>query len=200
MSELATELYEEQTFLQEEKEVVLALEEKREFVLREQKLGTDANTIAERLNTTYANLRAFMNRQGYRTDNGIFKPKNFKEDNYVQGRLDITEVGDDFVKSEIEPKKYVKISVDILDKFLEAYNWYLQVRDNPRLRTKANKRNKELCIQEDYSNEELVSLKASIPSSVANDFERFCANSNHGSSDILTQAITWYMGENSYLK
>lgn len=215
-SEIKELIYEEQTFLasglleesqekieenqEQVEEKTLTPDEKKEIVLREQKLGTDVNTIAEMLGTTYPNLRSFMNRQGYKADNGIFKPKNFKEDNYTQGILDINEIGDDFIESEEEPKKYTQVSLDFIDKINEAYDWYLDVKNSKKFRTKAPKRIKELSIQEDYSDEEEVSVKFTIPKSVAEDFERLSANSNYDRNDIITQAIVWYLEEYNYMK
>ena len=203
---METELQNEQQMMDEpifekvqEKKKVLTVEEKKELVLREQALNTPHDTIAEMLGTTPHGLRSFMNRQGYKSDNSIYKPKNYKEQNLPEGVKNTQSPHPEFKESETEPGKYTQISEKFLEELEEMYDFYLLNRDNKNYRAKVTKKTKEINIIDDYSDEETVMFAAKIPKSVAEDFERLTKNSLHDSRDILTQALVWYLAEYKHL-
>lgn len=175
-------------------------EEKKNFILKEQEKHTSIEEMASMVGSNASSIKSVMNRQGYRVENGIFKPKNFKEENRVQGSLDLKEVGENFKPSKKNSKKYVQINAEMLDILFEAMDWYSEHKNDKKFRPKQTKKMKELWIQDDYSDEEFVQVKAKVPQSVAEEFERFCANSMHDSDDIFTQALIYFMEEYKYLK
>lgn len=177
----------------------LSLEEKRDLVLREQSLNTPPEVIAEMLGTTLPGLRAFMNRQGYKSDNGIYKLKDFRENNLPEGALNTKSTYPEFKQSETEPHKYTQVNVEMLDKLHEMYDFMLLIKDSKQFRNKISKKAKDIVIIDDYSHEETVMFASKIPKSVAENFEALCNNSQHTFKDILTQALNQYLADHNHL-
>ncbi len=165
--------------------------------------------IALELGIAKTTLRAFLNKNGYKMNNGKYKLKDesskFKQMEFEQSEntsknksTKIKENKNDYIKKikRATPKKDRKINItqEDLDKLCEVYDWYMEVKDLKSMKSKSNTNKKDIRI-EDTNLESLKSTSIKVDKKTWEDFERLCSNSKFSKQEIITQALKDFMKE-----
>lgn len=179
-----------------------------EDFLKFQDEGFNFNQIAKKLSITPGTLRNFLNRKGYKSQNGKYilkKENNFKKENnkVIDRKIDNKDDKKSTKKSQknvkpknVKPKRDRKINIteEDLDKLCEVYDWYLQVKDFKNMKPKKSTRKKDILL-EDENLKDLKSINIRVDKKTWEDFERLCSNSTFNKQQIITQALKDFMKE-----
>ena len=179
--------------------------------------------IALELGIAKTTLRVFLNKNGYKMNNGKYKLKDdvieFKQIEFEENKTtskkekETTKTGKTKesnlkknikVENKVEnkttkrqiPKKDRKINItqEDLDKLCEVYDWYMEVKDLKSMKSNSSKNKKDIKI-EDTNLESLKSTNIKVDKKTWEDFERLCSNSKFSKQEIITQALKDFMKE-----
>lgn len=175
--------------------------------------------IALELGIAKTTLRVFLNKNGYKMNNGKYKLKDdvieFKQIEFEENKTtskkekETTKTGktkESNLKKNIKvenkttkrqiPKKDRKINItqEDLDKLCEVYDWYMEVKDLKSMKSNSSKNKKDIKI-EDTNLESLKSTNIKVDKKTWEDFERLCSNSKFSKQEIITQALKDFMKE-----
>ncbi|WP_270305522.1 DNA-binding protein, partial [Terrisporobacter petrolearius] len=173
--------------------------------------------ISEKLEMKPATLRRNLNKNGYKSEKGIYvksidesqisfdnvnstkkssksklKTKDTKEKSKTKETIKPKEKVNK--KKSTIPKKDKKINIcqDDIDKLCEVYDWYIEVKDNKVFRPKKVSNKKDIVLD----TEEISDVKSAnirVDKQTWEDFERLCSNSSYNKKEILTQALKDFM-------
>lgn len=160
--------------------------------------------IALELGIAKTTLRVFLNKNGYKMNNGKYKLKDdfieFKqiefEENKNYNKNKSTKTKENKTTKRQIPKKDRKINItqEDLDKLCEVYDWYMEVKDLKSMKSNSSKNKKDIKI-EDTNLESLKSTNIKVDKKTWEDFERLCSNSKFSKQEIITQALKDFMKE-----
>lgn len=188
-----------------------------ELFLKYQNQNMSFEDISEKLEMKPATLRRNLNKNGYKSEKGIYvksidesqisfdnvnstkkssksklKTKDTKEKSKTKETIKPKEKVNK--KKSTIPKKDKKINIcqDDIDKLCEVYDWYIEVKDNKVFRPKKESNKKDIVLD----TEELSDVKSAnirVDKQTWEDFERLCSNSSYNKKEILTQALKDFM-------
>lgn len=188
-----------------------------ELFLKYQNQNMSFEDISEKLEIKPATLRRNLNKNGYKSEKGIYvksidesqisfdnvnstkkssksklKTKDTKEKSKTKETVKPKEKVNKR-KSTI-PKKDKKINIcqDDIDKLCEVYDWYIEVKDNKVFKPKKVSNKKDIVLD----TEEIGDVKSAnirVDKQTWEDFERLCSNSSYNKKEILTQALKDFM-------
>ncbi|SCI16610.1 MULTISPECIES: DNA-binding protein [unclassified Romboutsia] len=184
--------------------------------LQDKNIGFE--NIAKDIGISTTTLRKFLNKMGYKSENGkyvsynsnlekdikISKPKiNSKKETQIsfeQINKNVNDKGksskNKLTKGNSKPKKDRKINItqEDLDKICEVYDWYLEVKDYKSMKPKKTTKKKDILIEE-LELKELKTASIKVEKNTWEDFERLCSNSSFTKQQIITQALKDFMKE-----
>ncbi|UPA29022.1 DNA-binding protein [Terrisporobacter glycolicus] len=188
-----------------------------ELFLKYQNQNMSFEDISEKLEIKPATLRRNLNKNGYKSEKGIYvksidesqisfdnvnstkkssksklKTKDTKEKSKTKETIKPKEKVNK--KKSTIPKKDKKINIcqDDIDKLCEVYDWYIEVKDNKVFRPKKVSNKKDIVLD----TEEISDVKSAnirVDKQTWEDFERLCSNSSYNKKEILTQALKDFM-------
>lgn len=188
-----------------------------ELFLKYQNQNMSFEDISEKLEMKPATLRRNLNKNGYKSEKGIYvksidgsqisfdnvnstkkssksklKTKDTKEKSKTKETIKPKEKVNK--KKSTIPKKDKKINIcqDDIDKLCEVYDWYIEVKDNKVFRPKKVSNKKDIVLD----TEEISDVKSAnirVDKQTWEDFERLCSNSSYNKKEILTQALKDFM-------
>lgn len=188
-----------------------------ELFLKYQNQNMSFEDISEKLEMKPATLRRNLNKNGYKSEKGIYvksidesqisfdnvnstkkssksklKTKDTKEKSKTKETIKPKEKVNK--KKSTIPKKDKKINIcqDDIDKLCEVYDWYIEVKDNKVFRPKKESNKKDIVLD----TEEISDVKSAnirVDKQTWEDFERLCSNSSYNKKEILTQALKDFM-------
>lgn len=188
-----------------------------ELFLKYQNQNMSFEDISEKLEMKPATLRRNLNKNGYKSEKGIYvksidesqisfdnvnstkkssksklKTKDTKEKSKTKETIKPKEKVNK--KKSTIPKKDKKINLcqDDIDKLCEVYDWYIEVKDNKVFRPKKVSNKKDIVLD----TEEISDVKSAnirVDKQTWEDFERLCSNSSYNKKEILTQALKDFM-------
>lgn len=188
-----------------------------ELFLKYQNQNMSFEDISEKLEMKPATLRRNLNKNGYKSEKGIYvksidesqisfdnvnstkkssksklKTKDTKEKSKTKETIKTKEKVNK--KKSTIPKKDKKINIcqDDIDKLCEVYDWYIEVKDNKVFRPKKVSNKKDIVLD----TEEISDVKSAnirVDKQTWEDFERLCSNSSYNKKEILTQALKDFM-------
>lgn len=172
--------------------------ERIKIFLKLQSEGISFNDISNKIGISSSALRNYLNRRGYKSENGkyILKSQKTKEkNNLIKEDIDESKSKKQ-IKKNVKPKKDKKINLteEDLDKLCEVYDWYLQVKDNKNMNPKKAKKKKDILIEEENL-KQLKSISVKVDKNTWEEFERLCSNSTFNKQQIITQALKDFMKE-----
>lgn len=188
--------------------------ERLDKFLELQDKGIAIDEISKELGIVTKTLKSFLNKRGYKLENGRYILKEEKEINQIEfssinaGKKENNKnkptkiIKTPKKKSEIkksQPKKDRKINMtqEDMDKLCEVYDWYMQVKDYRAVKPKRN--NKKDINMDKRELKDLKSTSIKVDKKTWEDFERICSNSQFSKIEILTQALNDFMNEYKYL-
>ncbi|WP_419727287.1 DNA-binding protein [Terrisporobacter petrolearius] len=190
-----------------------------ELFLKYQNQNMSFEDISEKLEMKPATLRRNLNKNGYKSEKGIYvksidesqisfdnvnstkkssksklKTKDTKEKSKTKETIKPKEKVNK--KKSTIPKKDKKINIcqDDIDKLCEVYDWYIEVKDNKVFKPKKMSNKKDVVLD----TEEIGDVKSAnirVDKQTWEDFERLCSNSSYNKKEILTQALKDFMKE-----
>ncbi len=192
-----------------------------ELFLKFQNQNMSFEDISKKLEIKPATLRKTLNRNGYKSNKGIYVKSadesqiSFEDINNInegkksiKGKAKGNNTTKDVSKNKknndkIErakkkkvatPKrdKKINISQEDIDKLCEVYDWYIQVKDNKALKPKKLSNKKDIVI-EDENIKDIKSVNIRVDKGTWEDFERLCSNSSFNKKEIITQALKDFM-------
>lgn len=189
-----------------------------ELFLKYQKQNMSFEDISNKLEIKPATLRRSLNKNGYKSEKGIYvksidesqlsfedvndKKKNsrskVKENNNIneinKNKKTINTKEKATKKKSTIPKKDKKINIsqEDIDKLCEVYDWYIQVKDNKVFRPKGVSNKKDIVLDDDNVND-FKSVNIRVDKQTWEDFERLCSNSSFNKKEIITQALKEFM-------
>ena len=189
-----------------------------ELFLKYQKQNMSFEDISNKLEIKPATLRRSLNKNGYKSEKGIYVKsidesqlsfedvKNIKKSSKgnVKGNNNKKEANDNNKtinikenvnkKKIITPKKDKKINVsqEDMDKLCEVYDWYIQVKDNKAFKPKKLSSKKDILL-DDVNVNDFKSVSIRVDKQTWEDFERLCSNSTFNKKEIITQALKDFM-------
>lgn len=183
-----------------------------------QNKDVNIDDIAKELGITSRTLKSFLNKNGYRLDNGkyvlkdeekidqiafteISKDKNKKIKNKkevvnksVANKSNSKKSNQKKVNTKIIKKdKKINLTQEDLDKLCEVYDWYLQVKDFKSIKPKKTSNKKDINIEGKIVNLKNTSIR--VDKDTWEEFERLCSNSQYSKQEIITQALKNFMKE-----
>lgn len=188
-----------------------------ELFLKYQNQNMSFEDISEKLEMKPATLRRNLNKNGYKSEKGIYvksidesqisfdnvnstkkssksklKTKDTKEKSKTKETIKTKEKVNK--KKSTIPKKDKKINIcqDDIDKLCEVYDWYIEVKDNKVFKPKKMSNKKDVVLD----TEEIGDVKSAnirVDKQTWEDFERLCSNSSYNKKEILTQALKDFM-------
>lgn len=189
-----------------------------ELFLKYQKQNMSFEDISNKLEIKPATLRRSLNKNGYKSEKGIYvksidesqlsfedvknikksskgnvkRNNNKKEANDNNKTINIKENVNK--KKIITPKKDKKINVsqEDMDKLCEVYDWYIQVKDNKAFKPKKLSSKKDILL-DDVNVNDFKSVSIRVDKQTWEDFERLCSNSTFNKKEIITQALKDFM-------
>lgn len=192
-----------------------------ELFLKFQNQNMSFEDISKKLEIKPATLRKTLNRNGYKSNKGIYVKSadesqiSFEDINNIneskksikvkaKGNNTKKDIGKnkksndkiDIAKKKkvATPKrdKKINISQEDIDKLCEVYDWYIQVKDNKALKPKKLSNKKDIVI-EDENIKDIKSVNIRVDKGTWEDFERLCSNSSFNKKEIITQALKDFM-------
>lgn len=188
-----------------------------ELFLKYQNQNMSFEDISEKLEMKPATLRRNLNKNGYKSEKGIYvksidesqlsfdnvnstkkssksklKTKDTKEKSKTKETIKPKEKVNK--KKSTIPKKDKKINIcqDDIDKLCEVYDWYIEVKDNKVFRPKKVSNKKDIVLDTEEISE-VKSANIRVDKQTWEDFERLCSNSSYNKKEILTQALKDFM-------
>lgn len=188
--------------------------ERLDKFLELQDKGIAIDEISKELGIVTKTLKSFLNKRGYKLENGRYILKEEKEINQIEfssinvGKKENNKNKPTKIiktpKKKIEikksqPKKDRKINMtqEDMDKLCEVYDWYMQVKDYRAVKPKRN--NKKDINMDKRELKDLKSTSIKVDKKTWEDFERICSNSQFSKIEILTQALNDFMNEYKHL-
>jgi len=198
-------------------EAIMNSKDRIELFLKYQNQNMSFEDISEKLEMKPATLRRNLNKNGYKSEKGIYvksidesqisfdnvnstkkssksklKTKDTKEKSKTKETIKPKEKVNK--KKSTIPKKDKKINIcqDDIDKLCEVYDWYIEVKDNKVFRPKKVSNKKDIVLD----TEEISDVKSAnirVDKQTWEDFERLCSNSSYNKKEILTQALKDFM-------
>ena len=164
--------------------------------------------IASQLGIATSTLRVFLNKRGYKINNGKyrlkdevgkFKQMEFEDSKRLEAKKYVKTNKSKSVNTKvkkIKSKKKIKVNItqEDLDKLCEVYDWYMQVKDLKSMKLSKNKNQKDINI-ENANIDTLKKISIKVDKSTWDDFERLCSNSQFKKQEIITQALKNFMKE-----
>lgn len=182
----------------------MKFKERMEKFLELQSNNIDFENISKELGITQSTLRTFLNKRGYKWDNGkyILKEENITNEKITKKSIAKKAPSESKkLSNKVNPKKDRKINImqDDLDKLCEVYDWYLQVKDYKSMKPRKSIVNKKDINIEEQNLSDLKSTSIKVDKKVWEDFERLCSNSQFTKQEIVTQALKDFMKEYRHL-
>ena len=192
--------------------------ERLDKFLKLQDKNISFENIAKEIGISTTTLRKFLNKRGYKSQNGKYISYNYnlKKDIEIsksnkkskkETQISFEQIDEKInvknkssktkvIKSSSKPKKDRKINItqDDLDKICEVYDWYLQVKDYKSMKPKKTTKKKDILI-EDLELKDLKSASIKVEKNTWEEFERLCSNSSFTKQQIITQALKDFMKE-----
>ncbi len=192
--------------------------ERLDKFLKLQDKNISFENIAKEIGISTTTLRKFLNKMGYKSQNGKYISYNYnlKKDIEIsksnkkskkETQISFEQIDEKInvknkssktkvIKSSSKPKKDRKINItqDDLDKICEVYDWYLQVKDYKSMKPKKTTKKKDILI-EDLELKDLKSASIKVEKNTWEEFERLCSNSSFTKQQIITQALKDFMKE-----
>ena len=199
----------------------MEVNERLEAFLKLQSNNISFDNISKEIGIKPATLRRFLNKMGYKSENGIYistsedkstnsniKTKKSKTTlNSNKTNKKNTQITFDQLegktkkvnsKAKLKRDKKINITQEDLDKLCEVYDWYLEVKDYKSMKPKRNSRKKDIVI-EDLESKEFKSTSIKVEKNTWQEFERLCSNSEFSKQQIITQALKDFMKEYKHL-
>lgn len=199
----------------------MEVNERLEAFLKLQSNNISFDNISKEIGIKPATLRRFLNKMGYKSENGIYistnedkstksntKTRNNKTTlNSNKTNKKNTQITFDQLegktkkvtsKAKLKRDKKINITQEDLDKLCEVYDWYLEVKDYKSMKPKRNSRKKDIVI-EDLESKEFKSTSIKVEKNTWQEFERLCSNSEFSKQQIITQALKDFMKEYKHL-
>lgn len=195
----------------------MEVNERLEAFLKLQSNNISFDNISKEIGIKPATLRRFLNKMGYKSENGIYistsedkstnsniKTKKSKTTlNSNKTNKKNTQITFDQLegktkkvtsKAKLKRDKKINITQEDLDKLCEVYDWYMEVKDLKSMKSNSSKNKKDIKI-EDTNLESLKSTNIKVDKKTWEDFERLCSNSKFSKQEIITQALKDFMKE-----
>lgn len=189
-----------------------------ELFLKYQKQNMPFEDISNELGIKVSTLRKILNKNGYKSEKGIYvksidesqisfedikdikkssKSKikgnnNTKEINKSKKTINIKEKVNKRTTTTPKKDKKINISQEDIDKLCEVYDWYIEVKDNKALKPKKLSSKKDVLLDETNIND-FKSVNIRVDKQTWEDFERLCSNSSFNKKEIITQALKDFM-------
>ena len=192
-----------------------------ELFLKFQNQNMSFEDISKKLEIKPATLRKTLNRNGYKSNKGIYVKSadesqiSFEDINNInesKKSIKVKAKGNNTTKDVSKNKKNndkierakkkkvatpkrdkkINISQEDIDKLCEVYDWYIQVKDNKALKPKKLSNKKDIVI-EDENIKDIKSVNIRVDKGTWEDFERLCSNSSFNKKEIITQALKDFM-------
>ncbi|QJA08789.1 DNA-binding protein [Romboutsia sp. CE17] len=199
----------------------MEVNERLEAFLKLQSKNISFDNISKEIGIKPTTLRRFLNKMGYKSENGIYistnedkstksntKTRNNKTTlNSNKTNKKNTQITFDQIeektkkvtsKAKLKRDKKINITQEDLDKLCEVYDWYLEVKDYKSMKPKRNSRKKDIVI-EDLESKEFKSTSIKVEKNTWQEFERLCSNSEFSKQQIITQALKDFMKEYKHL-
>lgn len=199
----------------------MEVNERLEAFLKLQSNNISFDNISKEIGIKPATLRRFLNKMGYKSENGIYistnKDKSTKSNTKTRNNKTTlnsnkinkknTQITFDQIeektkkvtsKAKLKRDKKINITQEDLDKLCEVYDWYLEVKDYKSMKPKRNSRKKDIVI-EDLESKEFKSASIKVEKNTWQEFERLCSNSEFSKQQIITQALKDFMKEYKHL-
>lgn len=177
--------------------------------------------ISKELGIKKSTLRGFLNKRGYKCENGKYvlvnkvdqikfeefenktTTKNIKKNTIKKivkenKIVNTTKVTKKTKNNNVKKDKKINVTQEDMDKLCEVYDWYLQVKDFKSIKSKKISNKKDINI-EDTNIEDTKSTTIKIDKKTWEEFERLCSNSQFNKKEILTQALKNFMKEYKHL-
>lgn len=155
-----------------------------EKFLKLQNKNISFENISKEIGVSPVTLRRFLNKMGYKSENGKYVFRSEIEKNKI-------------VKTNKKDRK-INITQEDLDKICEVYDWYLEVKDYKSMKPRKTYNKKDIII-EDKELKDLKGTSIKVDKSTWEEFERLCSNSEFSKQQILTQALKDFMKEYKHL-
>ena len=149
-----------------------------DLFLKYQNQNMSFEDISSKLEIKPSTLRKILNRNGYKSNKGIY--------------MKTKDVAKKKVATKPKKDKKINISQEDIDKLCEVYDWYIQVKDNKALQPKKLSNKKDISI-EDENIKDVKSVNIRVDKSTWEEFERLCSNSSFNKKEIITQALKDFM-------
>lgn len=189
-----------------------------ELFLKYQEQNMSFKDISNKLEVKPATLRKNLNKNGYKSEKGIYVKSidesqlSFKDTNDIK-KGSISEINGNNKTKEVSknketintkekvkkkrittPKKDKKINIsqEDIDKLCEVYDWYIQVKDNKVFKPKGTSSKKDILLDNSHIND-FKSVSVRVDKQTWEDFERLCSNSSFNKKEIITQALKEFM-------
>lgn len=188
-----------------------------ELFLQYQKQNISFEDISKMLEIKPDTLRRSLNKNGYKSDKGIYvksidesqisfedvkntkkvsksKKKGNDKKELKSNKETTTSKEKVSKKRRTTPKndKKINISQEDIDKLCEVYDWYIQVKDNKALKPKKLSSKKDVLLEDENVND-YKSVNIRVDKQTWEDFERLCSNSSFSKKEIITQAFKDFM-------
>ncbi|MEF9991570.1 MAG: DNA-binding protein [Romboutsia sp.] len=180
----------------------MKFKERIDTFLELQNKDVDFENIAKQLEVSVKTLRSFLNRRGYKLENGKYMLQenvDIKENKVNQIVFDEVKKTKKVLKSKPKKDKKINITQEDIDKLCEVYDWYLEVKDYKNMKPKKMTSKIKDVNVENTTIDELKSTTIKIDKNVWEDFERLCSNSDYNKTQIITQALKEFIKEYRHL-
>lgn len=192
--------------------------ERLDKFLKLQNENISFNDIAKEIGISSNTLRKFLNKMGYKSQNGKYvsviklekstEIKNNKNNPKKEFQISFEQIEEKTkskeksLKSRISNKsnsklkkdRRINITQEDLDKLCEVYDWYLEVKDYKSMKPKRTSKKKDVLI-DNLEIKELKSTSIKVEKNTWEEFERLCSNSEFSKQQIITQALKDFMKE-----
>ena len=202
--------------------------ERLEKFLQLQNKNISFENISKEIGISPVTLRRFLNKMGYKSENGKYVltseiekneiVKTNKKDNKgllnkrATKKTTKKEIQISFDNLEEKSKKAnnskknnvskikskINITQEDLDKICEVYDWYLEVKDYKSMKPRKTSNKKDVII-EDKELKDVKGTSIKVDKNTWEEFERLCSNSEFSKQQILTQALKDFMKEYKHL-
>ena len=199
-------------------EAIMNSKDRIELFLKYQKQNMSFEDISNKLGIKASTLRRSLNKNGYKSDKGIYvksidesqisfediKDTKKSSKSKIKGNNSTKEINKNKEninskenvnkKRKTTPKKDKKINIsqEDIDKLCEVYDWYIEVKDNKVFKPKKLSNKNDVLLDKTNIND-FKSVNIRVDKQTWEDFERLCSNSSFNKKEIITQALKDFM-------
>ena len=176
-----------------------------ELFLRYQEQNMSFEDISNELGIKSSTLRRSLNKNGYKSEKGIYVKYIDESQISFEGIKDTKKSSKsnrkgNNNKNEINKSKIftckkdnkINITQEDIDKLCEVYDWYVEVKDNKALKPKKLSSKKDVLLDK-TNTDDFKSVNIRVDKQTWEDFERLCSNSSFNKKEIITQALKDFM-------